>query len=161
MPHLDREFDYLVPVALDDRAVPGSRVSVRFGGRAMTGWLVSREQEPATGAQLTELTGVLTAIPPLTEEVLATARAVARRQAGVVTDVLRAAVPPRVAQVEKAALAEDAETAADHPVTLTGTDAERPEPPAAEEGLVPTVWESLEGGTAFVSAVLALSLIHI
>ena len=51
MPHLDREFDYLVPVALDDRAVPGSRVSVRFGGRAMTGWLVSREQEPATGAQ--------------------------------------------------------------------------------------------------------------
>ena len=155
VPHLDREFDYLVPVALDDRAVPGSRVSVRFGGRAMTGWLVSREQEPATGAQLTELTGVLTAIPPLTEEVLATARAVARRQAGVVTDVLRAAVPPRVAQVEKAALAEDAETAADHPVTLTGTDAERPEAPAAEEGLVPTVWESLEGGTAFVSAVLA------
>ena len=155
MPHLDREFDYLVPVALDDRAVPGSRVSVRFGGRAMTGWLVSREQEPATGAQLTELTGVLTVIPPLTEEVLATARAVARRQAGVVTDVLRAAVPPRVAQVEKAALAEDAETAADHPVTLTGTDAERPEAPAAEEGLVPTVWESLEGGTAFVSAVLA------
>ncbi|WP_241733758.1 hypothetical protein [Micrococcus luteus] len=155
MPHLDREFDYLVPVALDDRAVPGSRVSVRFGGRAMTGWLVSREQEPATGAQLTELTGVLTVIPPLTEEVLATARAVARRQAGVVTDVLRAAVPPRVAQVEKAALAEDAETAADHPVTLTGTDAERPEATAAEEGLVPTVWESLEQGTAFVSAVLA------
>ena len=64
----------------------------------MTGWLVSREQEPATGAQLTELTGVLTAIPPLTEEVLATARAVARRQAGVVTDVLRAAVPARPAK---------------------------------------------------------------
>ncbi|RUQ17512.1 hypothetical protein D8M33_10350, partial [Micrococcus sp. HSID17245] len=58
MPHLDREFDYLVPVALDARAVPGSRVSVRFGGRVMTGWLVSREQEPTTGAQLTELTGV-------------------------------------------------------------------------------------------------------
>lgn len=50
VPHLDREFDYLIPVTLDERARPGSRVAVRFGGRPMTGWLVSREDEPATGA---------------------------------------------------------------------------------------------------------------
>lgn len=155
VPHLDREFDYLIPVTLDERARPGSRVAVRFGGRPMTGWLVSREDEPATGAQLTELTAVLTSVPPLTEEVLASARAVARRQAGVVTDVLRAAVPPRVAQVEKAALAEDAGAAADHPVTLTVEEAPEGEPVGAAEGIAPTVWESLEGGRAFVAAVLA------
>ena len=155
VPHLDREFDYLIPVTLDERARPGSRVAVRFGGRPMTGWLVSREDEPATGAQLTELTAVLTSVPPLTEEVLASARAVARRQAGVVTDVLRAAVPPRVAQVEKAALAEDAGAAADHPVTLAVEEAPEGEPVGAGEGIAPTVWESLEGGRAFVAAVLA------
>lgn len=155
VPHLDREFDYLVPVALDARARPGSRVSVRFGGRAMTGWLVSRQDQPTTGARLTELTGVSTALPPLTDEVLATARAVARRQAGVVTDVLRAAVPPRVAHVEKEALAEDAGSAADHPVTLDVAVVGGGETAVAGDGLAPTVWESLEGGTAFVAAVLA------
>ena len=87
VPHLDREFDYLVPPALDARAVPGSRVTVRFGGREMTGWLVARVAQPSTGAQLTALSAVPAAIPPLTEEVLAAARAVAARQAGVATGV--------------------------------------------------------------------------
>ncbi|MFV1838614.1 hypothetical protein VWY15_10350, partial [Phaeobacter sp. Ax3a-5a] len=105
VPHLDREFDYLVPPALDARAVPGSRVTVRFGGREMTGWLVARVAQPSTGAQLSALSAVPTAIPPLTEKVLAAARAVAARQAGVVTDVLRSAVPVRVAGVEREFLA--------------------------------------------------------
>ena len=157
VPHLDREFDYLVPAELDARAVPGSRVGVRFGGREMTGWLVSREAEPVTGAQLTALTSVLTAVPPLTEEVLAVARAVAARQAGIVTDVLRAAVPPRVVQVEKEILAaRTAEPTADHPVARVETpDDDAPGGDGAPAAAEPTVWESLQGGAAFVAAACA------
>lgn len=161
VPHLDREFDYLVPPELDARAVPGSRVGVRFGGRDATGWLVERVARPTTGAQLTSLTAVPTAIPPLTEEILDVARAVAARQAGVVADVLRAAVPVRVAGVEKEALAaRDAEPAADHPVAAPdaehdATGAPHPGRQLALVGREPTVWESLEGGTAFLASVLA------
>lgn len=145
VPHLDREFDYLVPPALDERAVPGSRVSVRFGGRETTGWLVERVAAPATHARLTELAGVLTAVPPLTEHVLAVARAVAARQAGVVSDVLRSAVPPRVVSVEKEVLAELASgPEVDHPVqgVVAGPHAR-------------LVWEELTGGTAFVASAVA------
>lgn len=106
VPHLDREFDYLVPPSLDEAAAPGSRVTVRFGGRDLTGWLLARVAEPATGAQLVPLRTVVTKVPPLTPAVLELARAVAVRQAGVLSDVLRVAVPPRVAQVEKEILAE-------------------------------------------------------
>lgn len=131
VPHLDREFDYAVPFELDDAAQAGSRVTVRFNGRDVTGWLTERVAESATEVELTRLRAVLTAIPPLSLEVLELARAVAARQAGVVADVLRAAVPPRVAGVEREVLAEPD---ADHPVSEhrdapaeTGTGFELPE----------------------------------
>lgn len=157
VPHLDREFDYLVPVALDERAVVGSRVGVRFGGRDVTGWLVERLPEPSTTAPLTALTSVPTAIPPLSAEVLAVARAVARRQAGVVTDVLRAAVPPRVVQVEKEVLAARTGTAVDHPHGPAAETSQNADAAAeSTAGDVPaTPWESLVGGTAFVAAACA------
>ena len=40
--HLDRPFDYLVPAELDEAAVPGVRVRVRFAGRLVNGWLLAR-----------------------------------------------------------------------------------------------------------------------
>ncbi|WP_167635497.1 primosomal protein N' [Micrococcus lylae] len=177
VPHLDREFDYLVPPSLDEAAVPGSRVTVRFGGRDLTGWLIERVEEPATGAQLMPLRTVVTKVPPLTPPVLALARAVAVRQAGVLSDVLRVAVPPRVAQVEKEFLAEPE---LDAPVALPpGPEGEREdqvadpcvaraEGPAAEEAKAAVrcpaeagadvgtpVLSALAGGHAFVSAVCA------
>ncbi|MDY6055454.1 primosomal protein N' [Micrococcus sp.] len=156
VPHLDREFDYLVPRALDARAVPGARVSVRFGGREMSAWLVERVAEPSTGARLSALTAVPAQVPPLTPEVLATARAVAERQAGVVADVLRLAVPPRVARVEREVLAEQDDAGTDHPVapgTAPGGLAATSGGPGAPGA--PTVWEEVEGGRAFMAAVLA------
>ena len=42
LPHLDRPFDYLVPAALADVAVPGCRVRVRFAGRLTGGFLLAR-----------------------------------------------------------------------------------------------------------------------
>ncbi|MFC7502480.1 primosome assembly protein PriA, partial [Nocardioides sp. GCM10030258] len=40
--HLDRVFDYLVPAAMDEGAVPGARVKVRFAGQAVDGFVVER-----------------------------------------------------------------------------------------------------------------------
>ena len=106
VPHLDREFDYLVPRSLDDEARPGVRVRVRFGHQDVLGWLTARGSEPSTGAKLLPLRSVVSPEPVLTPEILDLARAVAARYAGNVADVLRVAVPPRVAKVEKALNAE-------------------------------------------------------
>ncbi|HEV2086739.1 MAG TPA: hypothetical protein VGR21_00375, partial [Cryptosporangiaceae bacterium] len=38
LPHLDRWFDYLVPASLDERAVIGARVRVRFAGQLVDGY---------------------------------------------------------------------------------------------------------------------------
>ena len=42
LPHLDRPFDYLVPEALAESAVPGSQVRVRFAGRLTSGFVLER-----------------------------------------------------------------------------------------------------------------------
>jgi primosomal protein N' (replication factor Y) (superfamily II helicase) len=106
--HLDRPFDYLVPAELDDQAVPGTRVKVRFAGQLVDGWLLSRADDSGHTGRLAYLEKVVSPEPVLTPEVARLARAVADRYAGNLADVLRLAVPPRHARVEK-------EPAADQP----------------------------------------------
>ncbi|MDO5617674.1 primosomal protein N' [Kocuria sp.] len=104
VPHLDRSFDYGVPRDLADQAQPGTRVRVRFGGQQMMGWLIERAVDSEVSRdRLQPLQRVISACPVLTPETLEVARLVAARTAGLVPDVLRAAIPPRVAAVEKAA----------------------------------------------------------
>ncbi|MBG6225585.1 primosomal protein N' (replication factor Y) [Arthrobacter sp. CAN_A2] len=100
LPHLDRYFDYAVPAAMDAEAQPGVRVKVRFAGREHAGFLAERIQEASTTATLLPLAKVLSPQRVLTPEVLALATAVAARSVGTVSDVLRSAVPPRMARVE-------------------------------------------------------------
>lgn len=100
LPHLDRYFDYAVPAAMDAEAQPGVRVKVRFAGREHTGFLAERVDEASTTATLLPLGKVMSAQQVLTPEILALATAVAARSVGTVSDVLRAAVPPRMARVE-------------------------------------------------------------
>ena len=101
LPHLDRPFDYLVPAELSEAAAPGVRVKVRFGGQELAGFLTERLGSTDTTARLVNLGKVVSPVPVLSPEVLALAQAVAARYAGSVHDVLRVAVPPRVARVEK------------------------------------------------------------
>lgn len=101
VPHLDRAFDYAVPIDLDEKIVPGCRVKVRFSGREMSGYVLSRRQKPETSSRLSLIVKVVSALPVLSPEVLELAEKVAARGAGVTSDVLRAAVPSRVARVEK------------------------------------------------------------
>ena len=101
LPHLDRPFDYLVPAELSEAAAPGVRVKVRFGGQELAGFLTERLGSTDTTARLVNLGKVVSPVPVLSPEVLALGQAVAARYAGSVHDVLRVAVPPRVARVEK------------------------------------------------------------
>ncbi|MFF5790874.1 primosomal protein PriA [Paeniglutamicibacter sp. NPDC012692] len=103
LPHLDRPFDYLVPAQLDATARPGVRVKVRFGGQELAGFLAERLEHGEQGVRLQPLGSVVSPEVVLTAPVLATARAVAERYAGTLWDVLRSAVPPRMARVEKEA----------------------------------------------------------
>jgi primosomal protein N' (replication factor Y) len=99
--HLDRPFDYLVPEELDDQAVPGARVRVRFAGRLVGGFVLERAEASEHG-RLAFLQKVVSAEPVLGAGLHRLAREVATHYAGSVSDVLRLAVPPRHARTEAA-----------------------------------------------------------
>jgi primosomal protein N' (replication factor Y) len=137
LPHLDRPFDYVVPAPLSDAAVPGSRVRVRFAGTLVDGWVLERVASTDHTGRMERLAKVVSPDPVLTPETVALARAVADRWAGTLADVLRAAVPPRHASVEKAL---DAAGGPDLPL-----------PPTAPPD--PGAWSAYTGGPALVTRV--------
>ncbi|MFC6023268.1 primosomal protein N' [Plantactinospora solaniradicis] len=99
--HLDRPFDYLVPAELAEQAQAGTRVRVRFAGQLVDGWLLDRAEMSAHDGRLSYLERLVSPEPVLTPEIARLARAVADRYAGNLADVLRLAVPPRHARVER------------------------------------------------------------
>ena len=101
VPHLDREFDYLVSAEQSDDAQPGVRVRVRFHGRLVDAFVLERRSDTDHVGKLGWLDRVVSAEPVLTSDVRRLADAVAARYAGTRADVLRLAVPPRHASVEK------------------------------------------------------------
>ena len=102
VPHLDREFDYLVSAEQSDDAQPGVRVRVRFHGRLVDAFVLERRSDTDHVGQLGWLDRVISAEPVLTPEVRRLVDAVAARYAGTRPDVLRLAIPPRHARAEKA-----------------------------------------------------------
>ncbi len=99
--HLDRDFDYAVPAAMAEAAVPGARVKVRFAGQDVDGYLLARVEESAHPGRLAPLRRVVSGEPVLHPEIAELAAEVARRYAGVRSDVVRLAVPPRHATTEQ------------------------------------------------------------
>ncbi|MEV5693273.1 primosomal protein N' [Micromonospora globbae] len=148
--HLDRPFDYLVPAELDAQAVPGARVKVRFAGQLVDGWLLERADDSGHTGRLAYLEKVVSPEPVLSPEVARLARAVADRYAGSLADVLRLAVPPRHARVEK-----EAPAAPEPPAPVPAPDPDRgwsayPAGPAylraLADGRAPrAVWSALPG----------------
>ncbi|MBV9351012.1 MAG: primosomal protein N' [Mycobacterium sp.] len=132
VPHLDRDFDYLVAADQSDDAQPGVRVRVRFHGRLVDGFILERRTDTDHTGKLGWLDRVVSAEPVLTAEVRRLVDAVAARYAGTRADVLRLAVPARHARVER-------ETAATppHPVVA-------PVDPAG--------WEAYGRGRQFLTA---------
>ena len=121
--HLDRPFDYAVPAALDDAARPGVRVKVRFAGQDVDGFLVARAARSDHAGSLTPLRRVVSPEPVLSPAVAELAGAVAARYAGVRSDVLRLAVPPRHATVEKQAPLAPDDTPAWDDATMAAAEA--------------------------------------
>jgi primosomal protein N' (replication factor Y) len=101
LPHLDRPFEYLVPAAMSDVAVPGTRVKVRFAGRDVDGFILSRTATAEHDGVLAPLRRVVSPEAVLTPEVLALARVISKRYAGTLADVVRLAVPSRHATAER------------------------------------------------------------
>ncbi|QDY07639.1 primosomal protein N' [Micromonospora sp. HM134] len=136
LPHLDRPFDYLVPAGLADDAVPGVRVKVRFAGQLVDGWLLERVDSSTHDGRLAYLEKVVSPEPVLAPEVARLARAVADRYAGNLADVLRLAVPPRHARVEK-------EPRADPAPAVTDPAGDGPTPPPGD-GPAPRAGDGLD-----------------
>ena len=147
LPHLDRPFDYSVPAALDAEARPGVRVKVKFNGQELTGYLLDRTAVSDAGHPLVPLHKVISPVPVLTPAVAELAGRIAARYAGTVSDVLRVAVPPRMAKLEK-------EFAPDGKLDpeLFGTDMSGS---ATDVSIQPaaagSVWASYRNGPAFLA----------
>lgn len=146
LPHLDRPFDYSVPAALADAAQPGVRVKVKFNGQELSAYLLERIAESDAGHTLVALHKVVSPVPVLTPELAELAGKVAARYAGTVSDVLRVAIPPRVAGLEKELAAQGTLSASPATPDAAG---EKPEPEAARER-APGSWSRYVSGTAFL-----------
>lgn len=101
VPHLDREFDYLVAAEQSNDAQPGVRVRVRFHGRLVDAFVLERRSETDHAGKLGWLDRVVSAEPVLTPDIRRLVDAVTARYAGTRADVLRLAVPPRHAKAER------------------------------------------------------------
>ncbi len=111
VPHLDRPFDYSVPAELAETAVPGVRVKVKFNGQELNGYIAERRADSDAAHPLTPLHKLVSPVAVLAPVTMELARTVAARYAGTLSDVLRTAIPPRVAKVEKELLAGDLDAA--------------------------------------------------
>ncbi|NUU30239.1 primosomal protein N' [Arthrobacter sp. C9C5] len=142
LPHLDRPFDYSVPADLDAVARPGVRVKVKFSGQELGGYLLERTAASDAGHPLVPLFKVVSPVPVLTPAVAELAGRVAARYAGTVSDVLRVAIPPRMAKMEK----DYAPGGLLDPALFAAGDDARAELPAAP----PSGWAEYHNGPAFL-----------
>ncbi|HEX4558940.1 MAG TPA: primosomal protein N' [Mycobacterium sp.] len=101
VPHLDREFDYLVSAEQSDDAQPGVRVRVRFHGRLVDGFVLERRNDTDHVGKLGWLDRVVSPEQVFTAAIRRLVDAVAARYAGTRPDVLRLAVPARHARAER------------------------------------------------------------
>ncbi|WP_258806161.1 primosomal protein N' [Pseudarthrobacter sp. NS4] len=145
LPHLDRPFDYAVPATLDQAAKPGVRVKVSFNGQDLTGFLLERVAASDAGHTLVPLAKVVSPVQVLTPAVRDLATAVAARYAGTVSDVLRVAVPPRVARLEKEMPGTAAEAAAVPGQGAKSREGSGDLPPASA-----SAWAAYRNGPAFL-----------
>ncbi|UZX03530.1 primosomal protein N' [Arthrobacter sp. CDRTa11] len=150
LPHLDRPFDYSVPAGLDAEAQAGVRVKIRFNGQELSGFIIERVAESDAGHTLVPLQKVVSPVSVLTPEVRELITAVAARYAGTVSDVLRVAIPPRVARLEKELLAEASGPDVDSRSVANGGPSTDAVPtsgalPASEGG-----WASYANGQPFI-----------
>jgi len=103
--HLEPTYDYLVPQSLDVDVSVGVKVLVDFSGRKVDAFVIARVNSSSVG-NLKFIEKVTSPVPLLSTEIIALVAAVARRWGAVPSEILSAAIPPRVISVEKSVAAE-------------------------------------------------------
>lgn len=99
--HLDQKYDYSVPEKLSDVVVPGVRVQLPFGNRETEGIVVERVVQPERAGTLKTITKVLSPHVVATPALLDLIDKAADFYCCNPWDLVRSAIPPRVAGVDK------------------------------------------------------------
>ena len=99
--HLDQLYDYVIPEKLSESIQTGVRVQLPFGNRETEGIVVERLLQPERAGDLKSITKVLSPMPVATTESLKLIDSISRHFACNPWDVIRSAIPPRVASVDK------------------------------------------------------------
>jgi primosomal protein N' (replication factor Y) len=99
--HLDQKYDYSVPEKLSDVVVPGVRVQLPFGNRETEGIVVERVAQPERAGTLKAITKVLSPHVVATPSLLDLIDKAADFYCCNPWDLVRSAIPPRVAGVDK------------------------------------------------------------
>lgn len=99
--HLDQLYDYQIPEKLSASIQVGVRVQLPFGGRETEGIVVERVSAPARAGELKSITKLSSVVPIATTQSLTLIDSVSEHFACNPWDVIRSAIPPRVASVEK------------------------------------------------------------
>lgn len=107
--HLESTYDYLVPQSLDADVSVGVKVLVDFSGRKVDAFVIERMNSSEV-VNLKFIEKVTSPVPLLSSEVISLVAAVARRWGALPSDVLSAAIPPRVVSGEKGVAVRNAES---------------------------------------------------
>ena len=99
--HLDQLYDYQIPEKLSASIQVGVRVQVPFGNRETEGIVVERVAAPERAGGLKSITKVLSVVPIATTQSLTLVDSVSEHYACNSWDVIRSAIPSRVASVDK------------------------------------------------------------
>jgi primosomal protein N' (replication factor Y) (superfamily II helicase) len=100
--HLGQTFDYLIDAKDDQVAQPGVLVRVRFGNQRLNGIIWSRsDASSAPASSLRYIERVLSAEPLVSASMRRDIIAIAEAYGGTPANILRLAVPPRVARIDQ------------------------------------------------------------
>ncbi len=105
IPRLDRLLDYAIPPRLAGQLVVGARIKVPLGRgtRIVDAFVVELAESTEAGTPLADVEDVCGTTPVLTPNLWRLVRAVADRNGGSATDVLRSVIPKRAVRVDKQA----------------------------------------------------------
>lgn len=101
LPQLDRVFDYIVPEELLSEVSPGVRVRVPLKNSIARGFVIALSHQSEFSGKIQPIAELVSPAQVLRPEIYRLAVAIAARQFGTVSDVLRLAVPERSVRVEK------------------------------------------------------------
>ncbi len=99
--HLDASYDYGVPESFSDLIAPGVRIQVPFNGREVEAIVLERLEKPSVSGGISAISRVISAHPIATVESLALIESIAQHWVTNPWQLLRSAIPPRVASVDR------------------------------------------------------------